>query len=566
MNTKTQFSTVTCVLAIVAAIYALFLTKTVREDMKNVLGEEAAGMEWRIFLKSGEDSGDVLEKVKSLPDAGEIKFISKEEALNAALKNPVLGKNLSLLPANPFPDSIKVVWKTESVTPDRLDEVENMLLETMKVQEIAYNREAIFWLSRLKAWIGKINLIITYIITGAVVLVAGIAGVFGAILIPKKRKTRIAIMTTILLAASVSKGRGLALGGEVDKKDLERVQGQIRSKKEEILKSEKKEKEIITELSKVKNEIYGTRKAIDTARETLEYIKKDTKTTGSRVTQVNNDKLSRQERLADGYHRYYVAWTCNNLPPEQFILSGYVIEAAGKELQRVDMKAVELEGQLQKLKNIRVKVEREKTKQTKRLNKAEQTLASKETVYKDTVKRKTDAKEELRRLYQTVEKLKKLLAEIEARKALARGGQPEAAVSSHPMYAKKGNLSWPVEGKVTGRYGRVKHPELGTPIISNGITISAVPGSGIQAIDSGEVAYAGDFMSYGNMVLIDHGGRIASIYGYLASITVREGQKIASGEQIGLSGFSINAEPALYFELRVNDGPVDPLIWLKANN
>jgi murein hydrolase activator len=64
-------------------------------------------------------------------------------------------------------------------------------------------------------------------------------------------------------------------------------------------------------------------------------------------------------------------------------------------------------------------------------------------------------------------------------------------------------------------------------------------------------------------VIVDHGEGAHSLYGHLASMTVNKGDRIELRSRVGLSGRNPGGNPALYFELRVDGKPVDPLQWLK---
>ena len=102
----------------------------------------------------------------------------------------------------------------------------------------------------------------------------------------------------------------------------------------------------------------------------------------------------------------------------------------------------------------------------------------------------------------------------------------------------------------------------GNPIvISNGIKIRTQSGSPVKSVEKGTVIFADDFRSYGQTVIIDHGGDLYTIYGLLGSIMVQEGQKIESGRVIGNAG--AETQPQVYFEVRTDGHPVNPLTWLK---
>jgi septal ring factor EnvC (AmiA/AmiB activator) len=86
----------------------------------------------------------------------------------------------------------------------------------------------------------------------------------------------------------------------------------------------------------------------------------------------------------------------------------------------------------------------------------------------------------------------------------------------------------------------------------------------VRAIHEGRVAFAGTFIGFGHLVIVDHGQAALSLYGHMASTAVRRGDRVEAGSTLGDSGRSPAGVPALYFELRVDGRPVDPLQWLAS--
>jgi septal ring factor EnvC (AmiA/AmiB activator) len=129
-----------------------------------------------------------------------------------------------------------------------------------------------------------------------------------------------------------------------------------------------------------------------------------------------------------------------------------------------------------------------------------------------------------------------------------------------PQIKKKKSLIWPVTGNVVSYFGKTKHPELDTYIINNGIKINASDYAKVKSIDSGKVVFAGIFRSYGKIVIIIHKNAIFSVYGFLNKIYVKEGQKVSKETIIADIGSKKNA--VLYFEIRQNNIPDNPLLWL----
>ncbi|MGH7651255.1 MAG: murein hydrolase activator EnvC family protein [Gemmatimonadaceae bacterium] len=153
--------------------------------------------------------------------------------------------------------------------------------------------------------------------------------------------------------------------------------------------------------------------------------------------------------------------------------------------------------------------------------------------------------------------------EAERRKANARGG----AVALSPSSIRTtdiGRLDWPVNGAFLYRFGRFVNPN-NTTTRWNGIGISAPLGTPVKSVSAGTVAYAGAMGTYGNTVIVEHGGGDYSVYGSLDRIDVRKGSRLIKGQVIGTVGVSDPAlGPHLHFEIRRGGPAVDPAEWLRA--
>lgn len=124
-------------------------------------------------------------------------------------------------------------------------------------------------------------------------------------------------------------------------------------------------------------------------------------------------------------------------------------------------------------------------------------------------------------------------------------------------YLEKG-IRWPVKGAVSsvfGGRGSGKH---------TGIDILAPEGTEVRAALPGLVVHCGNALrGYGNVVVLDHGQSVTTLYGHLKEIRVQSGEAVAGGAVVGTVGMTGNASsPHLHFELRVEDRPVDPQRYL----
>ncbi len=153
------------------------------------------------------------------------------------------------------------------------------------------------------------------------------------------------------------------------------------------------------------------------------------------------------------------------------------------------------------------------------------------------------------------------LKTAEAKLQQLLGGLAEGEFSA-PMAAFKGVMAWPAAGRLRVGFGRHKHPRFDTYTIQNGIEIAAKADDPVQAVHEGSVVFADRFLGYGLMVVLDHGSKHHTLYARLAEIKVSLGQQVGEGEEIGTVGAGLEG-PGLYFEVRFQGKPEDPLDWLR---
>lgn len=125
-------------------------------------------------------------------------------------------------------------------------------------------------------------------------------------------------------------------------------------------------------------------------------------------------------------------------------------------------------------------------------------------------------------------------------------------------HQEPGNPSWrwPIQGPVVLGYA----PALPG---RKGIHISSKPGQLVRAAAPGRVVYAGGgLLGYGRLIILKHRGNLLSAYGHLRKILVKEGNRVKSGQPVAELGTSNTNHPVLYFEIRRNGKPVNPLDFL----
>lgn len=126
-----------------------------------------------------------------------------------------------------------------------------------------------------------------------------------------------------------------------------------------------------------------------------------------------------------------------------------------------------------------------------------------------------------------------------------------------------GRFQRPVDAPISSPFGMRFHPILLIWRMHTGIDFGAAYGAAIHAAGTGVVVTAGPMGGYGNAVLIDHGGGLATLYGHTSRIVVSAGQHVTAGQVIGYVGSTGESTgPHLHFEVRVNGTPVDPMGYL----
>ncbi len=131
----------------------------------------------------------------------------------------------------------------------------------------------------------------------------------------------------------------------------------------------------------------------------------------------------------------------------------------------------------------------------------------------------------------------------------------------------KGKLPRPVKGTLVYGFGEIPSIGLQKGEKTKGITIKTAADAPVRAVYRGKVAFAGYKRGYGNMVIIDHGVKHYSVSSRLDTILVKKGDRIKQGKKIGITGgMATLFERGLYFEIRHESKPLDPLKWLKPGS
>ena len=139
-----------------------------------------------------------------------------------------------------------------------------------------------------------------------------------------------------------------------------------------------------------------------------------------------------------------------------------------------------------------------------------------------------------------------------------------AAAAAIDIRTVQGALAWPIRGKIIEGFGKQRNAKFSTVTFNNGLKIAAAPGTDVRSVFAGTVLFSQWFKGYGNLVILDHGNRVFSLYGNLKSPAVAVGDRINAGQTIAGVGEAEEAHSGyLYFEIRQDNHPEDPQKWLR---
>ncbi|MGB8517775.1 MAG: peptidoglycan DD-metalloendopeptidase family protein [Gallionella sp.] len=166
------------------------------------------------------------------------------------------------------------------------------------------------------------------------------------------------------------------------------------------------------------------------------------------------------------------------------------------------------------------------------------------------------------RLAQLVEKITKMLAQPKSKSIFHNDKLPDNHFDGKPFTQLKGKLAFPLKGEVMNRFGESR-PD--STVLWKGIFVKAATGQTVKAIAAGRVVFADWLRGFGNLLIVDHGNGYMSLYGNNETLYKQVGDELHGGDTIATVGNSGgNQDSGLYFELRLESKPLDPLKWLAA--
>ena len=164
------------------------------------------------------------------------------------------------------------------------------------------------------------------------------------------------------------------------------------------------------------------------------------------------------------------------------------------------------------------------------------------------------------RMESVVSRVERLVKERERRARKGEGGSAARKPVEAPrrFASLSGGLSAPLAGKVVTRFGRQHDTTFDVTIENRGVEIEAPSGASVKSVGQGEVAFAGAVSGFGNVLIVQHGGGLFSVYGRLETFLVKQGAAVKKGAVVGSLPGSPSGKSVLYLELRAGGTAIDP--------
>ncbi len=393
------------------------------------------------------------------------------------------------------------------------------------------------------------------------------------------------------LAAGLLALTGIVHAAPAPKESLQELQSRIESLKQEIDRTEgahaeasdalKASEQAISEANRKLHELALQQKTNATA---LDAIRKDRSSIESTIASQQN-LLAKQlyQQYLNGEQNYLRALLQQRDPnaiARDLQYFSYVAKARAKlitdlrqnlgQVATLDAQTASTLKEVAQLKEAQVKEKQELQKQQAERRAMLKKLASQLQAQRGEI---TRLQRDEKRLSQLVERLAKIVPKAAPRKPEGKKSAPEKMqrnealptpeMDSGVFASLKGKLRLPARGELANRFGSTRED---SGISWKGLFIRASEGDEVRAVAGGRVVFADWLRGFGNLMIVDHGGGYMSLYGNNQALLKRVGDEVKTGDHIAAVGNSGgNQEPGLYFELRKQSKPFDPLTWCVVN-
>lgn len=369
------------------------------------------------------------------------------------------------------------------------------------------------------------------------------------------------------------------------KNNLNKIQKQIDLIDKEIKKNSKVKKGLNKSLKKHEKEISATKKEIYKAKKKQKSNKKKLASLNKKLKKLELEMLKRKKLQSEilyqsyikpkpGYLQLFLEGINPNEVSRQINYIGFLTKAQNENILELNKIRENISSTKKSTKRILKNVTQLRKKKEKNAKKLEKRKEAKKITLSKISKKLKSQKSKKQKLQQDEKKLsnlvKNLMLKLKAEEKKRRVEKKEITdkkkivdIEAYKInFAKlKKKLKLPIKGKIIHKYNS-KRRDTGTRW--KGLFIKAKEGSNVTSVASGQVVFSDWLRGFGNIIIIDHGKSYMSLYGNNDSLLKQKGEYIKGGDVIALSGNSGgNKNNGLYYELRHNGKPFNPLKWTK---
>ena len=338
---------------------------------------------------------------------------------------------------------------------------------------------------------------------------------------------------------------------------IDETNQELNNVNEELTQNLKQIAKLDESIEKTNNTLNDLNNNITSMQSEIDKIEKDLKKTTKKYKKQKKLLDSRIIAMYETESNNYLDAIVGTRSITDFISSYYLIS----EITAYDMdllETVEKEKNEIEQKDAALKEQKEKLETEKRTSQKTEIALSNTKLLRENYISKLS--EEEKQIQAKIDEYNNQINEVEAEiRALA------ATINFGEDY-RGGQMQWPIYGhyKITSNYGMRVHPITGVYKLHTGVDISATIGTDFTAIADGVVVKAEPNRAYGNMVIIDHGGGVQTLYAHGSQIVATLGQEVKAGDvvlKVGSTGYSTG--PHAHFEVRINGNPVNPLEYVQ---
>lgn len=385
---------------------------------------------------------------------------------------------------------------------------------------------------------------------------------------------RIIVLLSVLLAASSVSAQDI----DAQKEKKDRLEKEIAILEGQLRDNASKSSNALTSLTLTQKKISARKKLLAQSERQVRVLN-DSITSKQRQINAINARLDTMnlyyERLvrnayknrdARVWYMYILASDDIGQASRRFNYLRGLSSQMNVQARKIQQSREELEAEKARLSDLRKEARELRDARAEELKQLQKEEKQSKNLVNQLNKNKSTYQKQLNTKKRQVEALNR---EIERIIKSAIGGNKKADVDyklADEFSANKGKLPWPVDGPVVEHFGKHKHPvytRVEMPF-NNGVNIAVNPGTQAKAVFDGVVKQVIVMPGYNQCVLVQHGNYF-TFYCKLASVAVKAGQKITTGQALGRID-TISGETQLHFQLWKERAPQDPEAWLRPRD